>query len=107
MLYELRIYTMNPGKLPDINKRFSEVTLDLFKEHGIKCNDFWQDAEGAEKIYYICEFADEAAMKAAWASFGSDPRWIKAKDESHKDGVIVGAVESYKMNRVPYITPDW
>ena len=36
MLYELRVYHMHPGRLPAIHKRFSEVTLDLFKDHGIE-----------------------------------------------------------------------
>ena len=46
MLYELRVYHMHPGRLPAIHKRFSEVTLDLFKDHGIHVCDFYTDAEG-------------------------------------------------------------
>jgi hypothetical protein len=107
MLYELRIYHMYPGRLPAIHKRFSEVTLDLFKKHDIKVCDFYEDADGAEKIYYICEFTDRAARDAAFASFGADPAWTAAFEASHADGLIVEKVESFFMNRVPYIKPEW
>ena len=107
MLYEFRVYHMNPGKLPDIHKRFAEVTLDLFKEHGIHVCDFYTDATGKESIYYICAFKDMEARNVAFASFEKDPRWIKAFAQSHENGVIVASHESYFMNRVPYITPEW
>jgi hypothetical protein len=38
MIYELRIYHVMPGRMPDINKRFSsnDVTMGLFKKHGLQ-----------------------------------------------------------------------
>ena len=107
MLYELRIYHMNPGKLPDINKRFSEVTFDLFKKHGIQVCDFWQDATGEEKIYYILAYKDKQDKEIRWSAFVSDPEWLAKKEASRKNGVIVGKIESYLMERVPYVTPTW
>ena len=108
MLYELRVYHMHPGRLPAIHKRFSGVTLDLFKRHGIKVCDFFEDADGAETIYYICEFADRRQRDEAFASFGADPEWKAAYAASHADGgPIVEKVESFFMDRVPYIKPDW
>lgn len=98
---------MNPGKLPDINKRFSEVTFDLFKKHGIHVCDFWQDATGEEKIYYVLAFKDKQEKETKWAAFIADPEWQQKKAESHKNGVIVGKVESFLMERVPYVTPAW
>lgn len=108
MLYELRIYHMHPGRLPAINKRFSTVTLELFKKHNIKVCDFFENAAGEETIYYICEFADRQEREAAWASFSADPVWKAAYEASHADGgPIVEKVDTIFMNRVPYITPDW
>ena len=107
MLYELRIYHMNPGKQPDIHKRFSEVTFDLFKRHGIHVCDFWQDAAGEEKIYYIVSFKDQREKEAKWAAFTADPEWQAKKAASHANGPIVAKVESYMMERVPYVTPSW
>lgn len=108
MLYELRIYTMHTGRLPAIHKRFKDVTLDLFKKHGIKVCDFFVNADGEETIYYICEFEDRKQRDAAFDAFGADPEWTAAYNASHDDGgPIVEKVESIFMNRVPYIQPDW
>ena len=102
MIYELRIYHMHPGKMDGINARFGNHTLKLFKNHDIKVVDFWLDATGAEKLYYICEFPDQATKEAAWVTFGADPEWKRVYEESHKDGPIVERVESFLMTRAPY-----
>ncbi len=108
MLYELRIYHMYPGRLPAIHKRFSSVTLDLFKKHGIKVCDFFTNAGDEETIYYICEFADRQQRDRAFDAFRADPAWQAAFDASHADGgPIVERVESIFMQRVPYVQPDW
>lgn len=108
MLYELRIYHMHPGRLPAIHKRFSEVTLGLFRRHGIHVTDFWTDADGGERIYYVCAFEDRAARDKAFEIFGADPDWQNAYEASHADGgPIVERVENYFMTRVEYVTPDW
>ncbi len=107
MLYELRIYHMHPGRMAAIHKRFSEVTMGLFRRHGIHVCDFWTDADGGERLYYVCAFADRAQRDAAFAAFGADPDWQNAYEASHADGPIVERVENYFMDRVDYVKPDW
>jgi len=36
-VFELRTYTTNTGKLPNLHARFADHTLGLFKKHGIVC----------------------------------------------------------------------
>lgn len=40
MIYELRTYYIKPGKIEDIHNRFSKLTIDLFKKHGMNTLDF-------------------------------------------------------------------
>ncbi len=107
MIYELRIYHMNKGKLPDIHDRFENVTLGLFKRYSIHVCDFFTDAADAERCYYILAFENEQDRETKWAAFMSDPEWIQKKEKSHENGTIVSKIESYLMNRVPYIKPEW
>lgn len=102
MLYELRIYYIYPGKMEDIHKRFSTITLDLFKKHGMDTVDFWEDAEGKNVIYYILEHEDMESRNLNFDAFKNDPDWIEAKRLSELSGPIVEKVESTFMNRVPY-----
>ena len=34
-VFELRVYHANPGKLAGLQKMFHDVTLPMFKKHGI------------------------------------------------------------------------
>ena len=46
MIYELRIYECVPGRLPDLNNRFSTITLKIWERHGIKQAGFWTTVIG-------------------------------------------------------------
>jgi len=35
-VYELRTYTVLPGRLPALHKRFAEHTMKLFEKHGMR-----------------------------------------------------------------------
>src|SRR5258708_29438431 len=56
-VFELRTYTCNEGKLPDLLKRFREHTVDIFKRHGMESVGYWipQDPEKSKTtpIYII------------------------------------------------------
>ena len=99
-IYELRIYTTLPGRLPALNKRFAEHTLKLFEKHGMKNEMYWTPTDDKLKdhvlIYVISHDSVEAAKKS-WDEFRSDPDWIKVRDASEKDGKIVEKVESVYM----------
>jgi hypothetical protein len=104
-IFELRTYITNTGKLEALHKRFRDVTLRMFKKHGIEVIGFWTPTEGPEAentLVYMVAFPSEEAMKKAWKDFGNDPEWKKAFAESHKDGVIVKKVISQKLKAVDY-----
>ena len=99
MIYELRIYHLYPGRTEAILKRFEERLFNLLGRHGIKVVDFYTDAEGADKIYYICEFESIEAKDAAWKSLFSDPELMEIAKKYDEDGVILKSHESYLMER--------
>lgn len=102
MIYELRTYYIHPGKLEDIHQRFSTLTIDLFKKHGMNTLDFWEDAEGKHIIYYILEHKDMESREQSFIDFRNDPEWIEGKRLSELHGPIVEKIESIFMKRVPY-----
>ena len=55
MIYELRIYTTLPGRLPNLLARFQNHTLRIWERHGIKQVGFWTtyigDHYGTELTY--------------------------------------------------------
>ena len=101
MLYELRIYHANPGKLAETHARFENHAMRLFPKYGIKVIDYWKAADDKESLYYICEWPDMETRDKAWEAFTPDPEWQAARNESHKNGILVNRADIYFMERIP------
>ena len=103
MLYELRVYYTNPGKLPQLNARFENHTCGFFKEHGIGMLGFWTDEIGqSNKLTYILSFDSMADREKKWASFGADPRWQEVRAETEKDGAFLTHITNAFLRTTPY-----
>jgi uncharacterized protein (DUF1330 family) len=105
-VFELRTYTANPGRNEAMHKRFREHTCELFKKHGMELIGFWtpldeKDGKGS-KLVYLLAFPSREAARKAWTDFSNDPEWKRVYAESHKDGVIVGKVESIYLEPTDY-----
>jgi hypothetical protein len=105
-VFELRTYYTNEGKLDDLNKRFRDHTCRLLKKHGAELIGFWtpqdeKDGKG-NKLVYLLAFPSRDAAKASWDAFGKDPEWIKVRDESQRNGVLVKKVDSVFMDPTDY-----
>ncbi len=104
-LFELRIYTTHPGRLPALHQRFRDHTNRLFKKHGMELIGYWTPSEGPEKentLMYILAYPDREARERAWRAFLNDPGWKRVYEESHKDGPIVAKVESKFLDPTDY-----
>ena len=99
MIYELRIYTVHPGRMAALQARFRDHTCGLFEKHGIKNVGYWTNTVGgrSDELWYMVAYQDLAARQQAWASFGADPEWQQARAESEKDGPIVHHTENRIM----------
>ena len=57
MIYEWRVYEVMPGKMPNMVRRFGEVTDALFKKHGIHVVGYWTTTIGANyQFVYMLRF---------------------------------------------------
>jgi hypothetical protein len=101
-IFEMRTYTANPGRTEAMHKRFRDHTCTLFKKHGMELVGFWVPQEKKDDLVYILAFPSRDAAKASWKAFQDDPEWKKVRDESHKDGVVVGKVVSVYMDPTDY-----
>jgi hypothetical protein len=102
LVYELRTYTCNPGKLPDLHKRFRGHTMRLFEKHGIKNIAYWVPLDKPDTLIYIVAHKSRAAAEKSWKEFRDDPEWQAAYKESHKNGVLVKKVEHHYMSPTEY-----
>ena len=99
MLYELRIYTANPGKMGALISRFRDHTFALFEKHSMKNVGYWTNTVGgrSDELWYMLAFEDMGQRERAWAAFSADKDWQKARAESEKDGPLVHHIEARFM----------
>jgi NIPSNAP protein len=99
-VFELRTYTTNEGKLPDLHARFRDHTTRFFEKHGMVNVGYWipQDQPlGSNTLIYVLSYPNREAAKKSWAAFRADPEWHKARDASEANGKIVAKVDSVYM----------
>ncbi len=105
-VYELRTYHAAPGKMAALHARFRDHTLKLFEKHGLKVEGFWKpldDKAAQETLVYLLSFPSKEAAEKSWKEFQADPDWIKARDESEKDGKLLsGPPESVFLVATDY-----
>jgi hypothetical protein len=100
MIYELRVYHCLPKRLPNLLKRFENVTLELWKRHGIRQAGFWtvEIGESNHDLYYLLAWDSLAERQKKWDAFQADPEWIAKRAETEKDGPIVQYISNTILN---------
>jgi hypothetical protein len=99
-VFEMRTYTCNEGKLPDLLARFRNHTVQIFEKHGMTSIGYWvpQDAPSSQNtLIYILAHPSREAAKKNWAAFQNDPEWKKVQKESEANGKLVSNVVSVFM----------
>lgn len=107
-VYELRIYTCEPGKLDALNSRFENHTMRIFEKHGMKNIAYWTPTTaGDERLIYIIRHASMDAAKASWDAFRNDPEWKEvAKASQEKDGKILAKPPESTYMKVTDYSPE-
>ena len=94
MIYELRVYTALPGRLPALLSRFEKVTLGFWEKYGIRQVGFFTTTIGPDNLdlSYLLAWDSLAEREQKWNAFQSDPEWVAARTASEADGQIVAKI---------------
>ncbi|MEO6115238.1 MAG: NIPSNAP family protein [Pseudolysinimonas sp.] len=96
MIYESRVYTALPGRLPALLARFENVTLGFWQKYGIQQVGFFTTAIGpnSQDLTYLLAWESLAEREQKWNAFQANPDWIAARKASEVDGQIVANIAS-------------
>lgn len=99
MIYELRTYVANEGKLPAVLARFRDITVPYFDKHGIQSIGYWTSNTPGEEnlLIYLLGFKDAKQRESAWATFLEDPQRKAVFAETDKNGKLVAQVMAKVM----------
>jgi hypothetical protein len=96
-VYELRTYTVHPGKMPDMLARFRDHTRRIFEKHGMTNVGYWVLADvkpgEPEKLVYLLAHKSRDVAMASWKTFSADPEWQDVAKKSEANGKIVAKVD--------------
>lgn len=104
MIYELRTYTAMPGRLPDLNRRFADITLGYFEKHGIGVVGFWTNELGgsSDQLLYMLSYDSLADREQKWSAFAADRDRLAAFAETEKDGPLVRRLTAQILRPTTY-----
>jgi len=91
MIYEFKTYRATEGNIERLIHRFHEKTMPIFARLGIEVVNCWTSADEPSTFFYLTRFESDEARQAAWALFGADAEWKKAKAASEANGPLLGS----------------
>jgi hypothetical protein len=103
-LYELRVYTAQPGKLDALTARFRDAAVPLFAKHGMTFLAAWHPLAPNPDNQFVALLAhkDRSARDAAFKAFAADPAWQQAMADTEKDGKLADKVTEYFLACTDY-----
>lgn len=78
MIAELRTYRFDREHVDTVFRRVADQAFPILDDLQVTHHGPWKRVDGDRAaVFYIVEWADEAAKDAGWATFRQDPRWTK------------------------------
>lgn len=104
MLYELRTYYAMPGRLPDISRRFADITMGYFKQYGIQVVGFWTNELGgsSEQLIYMLGWESLADREKKWSAFVADKERLAKFAETEKNGPLISRLTAQILKPTAY-----
>ena len=92
VVFELRVYKTNEGKLGNLDARFRDNTIRIFDRHGLQSVAYWHpldEPSSSNTLIYILRHESREAAAASWKAFAADEEWQRVAKESQVDGRIL------------------
>lgn len=100
-VFDLRIYSIVPGKLDAFRNRWRDFAVPIYERHGLHGVGWWTaekpDAEGHDQ--FVCLLAGESveAVQKSIAAFHQDSEWQRVEKETEANGKLRSQVTTYKL----------
>lgn len=104
MIHELRTYTVMPGRMADLNRRFADITLGYFAKYGITVVGFWTNELGgsSDQLIYLLAYDSLADREQKWSAFAADRERLAAFAETEKNGPLVKRLTAQILRPTAY-----
>jgi hypothetical protein len=100
-VFELRIYSVLPGKLDAFCKRWRDFAVPIYQRHGLHSVGWWvaekPDAEGNDQFVCLLAAGSSAAIQKSIGEFHQDAEWQRVMRETEATGKLRSGVTVYQL----------
>ncbi len=99
--FDLRVYSVLPGKLDAFRARWRDHAVPIYERHGLHSVGWWvaekKDPDGHDQ--FVCLLAGQSveSIKNSISKFHQDPEWQRVENETEKDGKLRSGVDALKL----------
>ncbi len=99
--FDLRIYSVLPGKLDVFRSRWRDHAVPIYERHGLHSIGWWvvdqKDADGNDQ--FVCLLAGESldSIQKSITAFHADPEWQQVEKETEEGGKLRAGVSASKL----------
>jgi hypothetical protein len=103
MIYEYRRYDVMPGRKPDLDARFANLTVPLWERNGLRPVGIFDAEIGTtNEVHYLLAWESFDDRQEGWARMLGDPDWVTGRAESEQNGPLVARVHNQIWRPTPY-----
>ncbi len=103
MLYDYRRYEVAPGRKPDLDARFVNLTMPLWDRHGFRVHGLFDVEIGTvPQLHYLLAWESLAEREEKIARFLADPEWITGRAQSEGSGPLTTRTHTEIWRPTPY-----
>ena len=99
--FDLRIYSVAPGKLDAFRDRWRDFAVPVYRRHGLHSIGWWiaetKDAAGRDQ--FVCLLAGESteSIRRSIAAFHEDPEWRRVELDTEREGRLREGVVAHRL----------
>lgn len=100
--FDLRIYSVLPGKLDAFRSRWRDHAVTIYARHGLHSVGWWvaeaKDADGHDRFVCLLAADDPKAIPRAITAFHQDADWLRVEKETESGGRLRDKVLALKLS---------
>jgi hypothetical protein len=102
-VYELRVYTIAPGKTEEALRLFRAFASRFFERYTIYEEGYWMPTDTSDqRLFVLLRYSNRESRDRAWNDFKNDPVWQSIHAATSADGPVVTNQESHLLARTQY-----
>jgi hypothetical protein len=99
--FELRLYSVLPGKLDAFRDRWRDFAVPIYRRHGLQSIGWWiaESKDAAGRDQFVCLLAGESldSIPKSIAAFHADPEWRRVEAETERGGKLREGVVAHRL----------